>query len=344
MSTASSRPGSARLDPFVDPSIRYSKGSRPSTAGTGHQSIVSVQPSVAPMPEAPPDINEKRFHQLPQLVFPLHHQKITFYILFVVFCNLVVPSLIYYLLKNNTNVPFQTNIGISSASLGLSSCFDAPFRLYKLVRYRKAYGPLNDDVWWHGDFFMWMYTFALFVFAFPLAIAPALTPVAIKFFLMSTAMLIQPFGVVLLFTLFRTRLPVWCSSDPPGTPLKPGAFYVLEDLGAVDFREGRAWRTKCHERYAASPPFRSLMLALTYYWIIMTTLYTGITAAVTWAAPLNFAFGYILGQLFLWLAVASLGSWAMVHWGLKRERAWFEREGRVELRQASMPAGYVPPS
>ena len=68
------------------------------------------------------------------------------------------------------------------------------------------------------------------------------------FFLMSTAMLILPFGVVLAFTLTRVRLPVWCSSDPPHTPLKPGVFYCLEDLGAVDFREGRAWRQACHDR------------------------------------------------------------------------------------------------
>jgi hypothetical protein len=42
-----------------------------------------------------------------------------------------------------------------------------------VVRYRKEYGPLNDDKWWHLDFFMWLYTWMLFIFAFPLAIAPA---------------------------------------------------------------------------------------------------------------------------------------------------------------------------
>jgi hypothetical protein len=30
-------------------------------------------------------------------------------------------------------IDLRTNIGIASASLGLSSCFDAPFRLYKCV-------------------------------------------------------------------------------------------------------------------------------------------------------------------------------------------------------------------
>ncbi len=34
-------------------------------------------------------------------------------------------------LSDGKTIDLQTNIGISSAALGLSSCFDAPFRLYK---------------------------------------------------------------------------------------------------------------------------------------------------------------------------------------------------------------------
>lgn len=79
---------------------------------------------------------------------------------------------------------------------------------------------------------------------------------------MSTVLLIQPFGLVVAFTLLppiaRRGWPallgkklggmVWTSSDKPGTPVKPGVFYLLEDLGAVDFREGRAWRGAVNER------------------------------------------------------------------------------------------------
>jgi len=92
-----------------------------------------------------------------------------------------------------TKLTKKTVIGISSGALGLSSCFDSPLRLYRrkswhnilyitldrqtiptVVRHRRTYGPLGDDVWWHLDFSMWAYTVALLIFAIPLAIAPAI--------------------------------------------------------------------------------------------------------------------------------------------------------------------------
>lgn len=60
-----------------------------------------------------------------------------------------------------------------------------------VVRFRKRYGPLNDDVFWHGDFFMWSYTICLFFFSFPLAIAPAVNPVAM--YVSSTSSFIHSF-------------------------------------------------------------------------------------------------------------------------------------------------------
>lgn len=139
---------------------------------------------------------------LPPLHFKIHHYwKPSFYLIFLLICNIAIPCLLYYLLLTYTSLSEQGAIGIASASLGISSCFDSPFRLYKcklkfiivtvrvhrrqgkclfhecyhkVVRYRKKFGPLIDDVWWHLDFFMWTYTIALFFFAIPLAIAPAI--------------------------------------------------------------------------------------------------------------------------------------------------------------------------
>ncbi|KAF8328541.1 uncharacterized protein EI90DRAFT_3064518 [Cantharellus anzutake] len=269
---------------------------------------------------------------LPRLQFEYRWWAVALYIIFLMFCNLLFPCLVFYLIRiYGKKITLRTNIGISSASLGLSSCFDAPFRLYKLVRFRQRYGPLNDDVFWHADFFMWAYTICLFTFAFPLAIAPALNPIALDFFLMSTTLLITPFGVLLLATLipFRSGVPFWLSSDPPyTTPIKPGILYVTEDIGAVDFTLGRTYRTQIHARYASSPPFRRLMYILTWYFGIACLLFMGITAAVVWGAKggddkprfggsgsqeedLNFRFGWVLGQVFLWVGAVGLGCWGL---------------------------------
>jgi hypothetical protein len=70
-----------------------------------------------------------------------------------------------------------------------------------------------------------------------------------NFFLYSTAMLIIPLGIVFALTLKTwTNLPFWMSSDPPRTRTKPAVYYVLEDVGAVDFKHGREWRKRTQAR------------------------------------------------------------------------------------------------
>ncbi|THU85657.1 hypothetical protein K435DRAFT_843182 [Dendrothele bispora CBS 962.96] len=271
---------------------------------------------------------------VPALKFTYRWSYILLYVVFLIVCNVLIPCLLFYLLQTFTPITTKELIGIGSAALGLSSCFDAPFRLFRLTRHRPDFGPIGTDVWWHLDFVMWSYTFALLVFAFPLAIAPAIA--FYNFFLMSTMMLVGPIGVVFLFSLiaghYQYRLPVRCSSEPIGTVMKPAAFYCLEDVPAVDFKLGRDFRRCVYGRYDASPPFRQLMLDLTVYWVLMSAVYCGITAAVTWAAPLNFAFGWVLGQLFMWAFVSAVGCYFLSKRGLRREEAWWAQRGTTLVK------------
>jgi hypothetical protein len=66
---------------------------------------------------------------------------------------------------------------------------------------------------------------------------------------MSTVMLICPIGLVFFISLFSPKWHVWCSSDPPGTPMKPAVFYTIEDIASVDFMHGREYRKTLHERW-----------------------------------------------------------------------------------------------
>ena len=59
-------------------------------------------------------------------------------------------------------------------------------------------------------------------------------------------------------------------------------------------------------------------------------LYIGITAAVTWAAPFNFAFGWVLGQFFIWAAVSAIGSWVLTKWDLAMEGQWWSKQKYAE--------------
>ncbi|KAF9463463.1 hypothetical protein BDZ94DRAFT_612764 [Collybia nuda] len=268
---------------------------------------------------------------LPPLHFSFRWTSILLYFAFLVFFNVVIPVLLYYLLRQVTGITTKELIGISSAALGLSSCFDAPFRLYRLVRFRRMYGPIGSDVWWHLDFVMWTYTFALLVFAIPLAIAPAIA--FYDFFLMSTMMLISSIGLVFFYSLLGFKLFCRCSSDPKGTPMKPAVFYTIEDMGSVDFKNGRDFRAQLHKRYAASLPFQRLMIHLTLYWTLQSVIYAAITAAVTWGSPLDFAFGWVLGQLFLWMGVSAFGCWLLVKRGRAEEKRWWAEKLAGDTRR-----------
>jgi hypothetical protein len=59
-------------------------------------------------------------------------------------------------------------------------------------------------------------------------------------------------------------------------------------------------------------------------------LYVGITAAVTWAAPFGFAFGWVLGQFFIWAAISVVGSWLLTRQGLAMERQWWCSQKHAE--------------
>ncbi|KAJ3985818.1 hypothetical protein F5890DRAFT_1564667 [Lentinula detonsa] len=297
--------------------------------------------SNSPMNFVSDDSNDPDVLTLPDLHFSYRKTSVALYIAFLIICNVLIPCLLFYLLQTFTKITTKELIGISSAALGLSSCFDAPFRLFRLVRHRTTYGPLGTDVWWHLDFVMWTYTFALLVFAFPLAIAPAIA--FYNFFLMSTMMLVGPVGVVFIFSLiayhYKWRLPVRCSSEPVGSLMKPAVFYCIEDVGAVDFMHGRKFRQRVHTRYDASPPFRQLMTELTVYWVICGAIYCGLTATVTWAATLNFAFGWVLGQFFIWAFLSWIGCHFLARRGLERERAYWDNRGRTLFKEKTGPGG-----
>ena len=151
--------------------------------------------------------------RLPTLHFSYSRRNIFLYALFLLTCNLIIPCILFYPLVSRescvqttiqvayrelthrtlysvTKLTPKEVIGISSAALGISSCFDSPMRLYRrttyhsipnvllstyllVIRHRKRFGPLGNDTWWYLDFSMWTYTVALLIFAIPLAIAPA---------------------------------------------------------------------------------------------------------------------------------------------------------------------------
>ncbi|KAI5480088.1 hypothetical protein MNV49_001748 [Pseudohyphozyma bogoriensis] len=275
----------------------------------------------------------------PPLEFRFHWLRPSLYFLFLLFCNVLIPCLLYYLLQIYTPLDEQTLVGVSSAALGLSSCFDAPFRLFLLVKHHKKFGPLSSTKWWHLDSFMFAYTICLFVFAFPLAIAPAIP--LYDFFLMSPALLIMPMGVILLLSLHSwQRLPFPISSTPPRSPTRPGIYYIAEDLAAVDFGFGRTYRRQLDARYRASPPFRAHIMHLTVFWVIGAFVHFGVTAGLVWGTKFGVAFGASLGWVFVWMIIWGVASYLITKLELAHEYRWWAECANHD-KEYGVPTGGV---
>jgi len=305
------------------------------SAGTMQTAVsVSTGTDVTAGPEA---IDPKTMSVPPPINFDPWKEKrwnILIYWVLIIFCNLALPCIIYYPIRGLTSLSLQDAIGAGSASLGVSAMFEFPRRLYKLWRYRDRYGPLNDDCRYHFDSFMFSYTLAMLVASVPLAVAPAVNPPLTKFFLMFSAMLIGTLGACMIPTLFTFRIPFWMSSDPPGTFVKPAVFYMVEDICAVDCNKGRQFRREWNTRYNASPPFQRLMYRLTVFWAVGAFLYMGISAAVTFTTPVDFAYAFTLGLLYIWGAAWYGATQLWVHKALLREKRWFaERAAGVKTEQ-----------
>jgi hypothetical protein len=68
----------------------------------------------------------------------------------------------------------------------------------------------------------------------------------------------------------------------------------------------------------------------TFFFTFAVAVYVGVTAAVTFAASVHFAFGWVLGQLFLWAAWVAVVSWVITKVGLRKEAEWWNARREAE--------------
>lgn len=114
-------------------------------------------------------------------------------------------------------------------------------------------------------------------------------------------------GELLLFSVLhwlRVPTPFRISSQPRGSPIRPGTYVILEDVIAVDTGVGRRYRTAVSDRYEASPMFRQMLHQLNLFWAIPALIVGGmVTAAVVVdQVPQTVAYGigissYVTGTL-----------------------------------------------
>lgn len=105
-------------------------------------------------------------------------------------------------------------------------------------------------------------------------------------------------GLILLAPLAQAlglKTPCRISSVARGQPVKAGTLAIVEDIVAVDAKQGTELRTLLHERYDASRPMRSLFHRLDLLWGISGLCVAGGIVAVIFAVHEE-SVGYGIGK------------------------------------------------
>lgn len=95
--------------------------------------------------------------------------------------------------------------------------------------------------------------------------------------------------------LLDLKLPFRVSSLARGEKFRPGVYFLIEDVVAVDGQGGRPYRTAFDSRYRASPKFRQMLVKMSLFWSAPALLVAAAVTVVVFNIPTVVAFG--VGEL-----------------------------------------------
>jgi len=89
--------------------------------------------------------------------------------------------------------------------------------------------------------------------------------------------------------------PFRISSTPKGGSVRPGVYYMMEDVIAVNANAGRPFREALSARYEASPRFRRILTVQSLFWsipaVVLAVILTIIVCIHQVPRPVAYALG-----------------------------------------------------
>lgn len=248
----------------------------------------------------------------------------------ILFADLVVPCIIYYIWLGAHTVDGQFRpeydeeiMGYAVISFGFGELYILVVRVYRLIRYADECGPLLSKHWWELDATSWIYTAALLAGLIPFVVGSALE--ITQLYLYSPGIYMAFLGFWCLLSLIPFKLPIRVNSEPAGSIMQPLVYYAAEDFFAVDGWLKKDFRVKYRKRYAVSIMFRKMILEITLWWVAGIMVYIGCLSAVIWRNPFHVAFGLSLGLLFMFIILWAICTYVYIQLALERERIWWTR-------------------
>ncbi|KAJ5162049.1 hypothetical protein N7492_007441 [Penicillium capsulatum] len=214
----------------------------------------------------------------------------------IVLTSCILPIIGYFALHYATSLSLKIIMSIFLALMGGVSLLAFYTRAWALWRIDSDCRPLGLENRWAFDYFFWNFVFNFCVLT--ALISSGITtenlqivslPLSILVLWVSLQMVIAEVSLAL-----HAKVPFRMSSLQKGDVLRPGIYVIVEDVVAVDGKQGRAWRQAWNDRYLSSPVFRHFLSQMDRMWAA-----TGFSVvAIIWGVVFgleNHEIGYALG-------------------------------------------------
>jgi hypothetical protein len=170
-------------------------------------------------------------------------------------------------------------------------------RAWALWRTKSDCHPLGLENRWAFDCCFWKFVFMFCVLT--ALITSGITTENLQIVLLPLSILILwvsgQMVIVEVMLALHIRVLFQMSSLQRGDPLRPGVYIIVEDVVAVDGKQGSAWRQAWNDRCLFSPVFRKFLSHIERTWAA-----TGLSVvAIVWSVVFgvdNREIGYALGE------------------------------------------------
>merc|ERR1712000_317966 len=211
-------------------------------------------------------------HLLPQLPFTWRHGgrhfRLSAIVLVMWIDACIVPIALYY----GGDVQNWITFAVVTTVWGGPTYLEFAIRSLSLIKKESFYRPLGTNSRWCFDVVTWASVVSITAVTALFIIGSAPHIVWLRVLCMPAPSLLYTLGgvsgLLTFYNVHHWKAPFRLSSTGKGEPVKPGVYYFIEDVVAVNANAGRPYREALAARYDASPRFRQMMYNQSLFWSI----------------------------------------------------------------------------
>ena len=206
-------------------------------------------------------------------------------------------------LKVNSIISHNTDVAVTTSVFGFMSIIQFTVRLYRLLKPRSPYLPLNSPSRWYLDFYQIQFTMGFIMITLVLTLAtvsPSTGKLYLRAISLPPALLMFQCGPQFLLSCYAYKAK-WknafrMSSMLAGENCVPAVYTMVEDVIGVDGRGGRDFRQRWKDRYTQSERFREMCYRQTIFWGVGITVCAALTTGVVFAEGVDEYVAYGIGE------------------------------------------------